>query len=263
MKALGTLKNRYKLNAKTTLCPVTKQDTRWGSVCKMADRAIDLFDILATCGFDRDTMKLFPTYDEREDIIALHRMLKTCQELSVYLQNEDPLKVSMLIVRKAFDKLILEFPSMAKYLAPAAEIVHCPVFDSAVVKIQSGNEDRLTAAEKRAVLFFKLDAPTAAGIEEEKDPDDPEPRFMDGVLKEVDAVRNKIAKKSAYRSLDHVATTSNIVERLFSRAGIIMRPHRRCMDPSTLEIIIMLRMNKDLWSASTIDDIILRAGVDA
>jgi hypothetical protein len=56
MKALGTLKNRYKLNAKTTLCPVTKQDTRWGSVCKMADRAIDLFDILATCGFDIETL---------------------------------------------------------------------------------------------------------------------------------------------------------------------------------------------------------------
>lgn len=35
-----------------------------------------------------------------------------------------------------------------------------------------------------------------------------------------------------------------------------MRPHRRHMDPTTLEMLIFMRMNKDLWSSQTIDVII-------
>jgi hypothetical protein len=65
-------------------------------------------------------------------------------------------------------------------------------------------------------------------------------------------------KTCPYRSMDHVSATSNIVERLFSRCGIIMRPHRRLMDPSTLEMLIMLRFNKDLWDAREVDEAMRR-----
>ena len=66
--------------------------------------------------------------------------------------------------------------------------------------------------------------------------------------------RNRVL--TAYRSMAHIST-SNIVERLFSsRCGIIMRPHRRLMDPSTLEMLIMLpRFNtKDLWDVREVDE---------
>ena len=69
-------------------------------------------------------------------------------------------------------------------------------------------------------------------------------------------VKTEHAKKSKYHSLAHIAPTSVIVERLFSRAKLIMTPHRRCMDPSTLEMLILLRYNKDLWNASTLDEVI-------
>ena len=35
-----------------------------------------------------------------------------------------------------------------------------------------------------------------------------------------------------------------------------MPPHRRQMDPSSLEALVMLRLNKSLWSAKTVQDII-------
>ena len=61
----------------------------------------------------------------------------------------------------------------------------------------------------------------------------------------------RVLKKSKvefpYVDTGHVACTSVIVEQLFSRCGIVMRPHRRLMDPSTLEMLVMLRFNKDLW----------------
>ena len=56
-----------------------------------------------------------------------------------------------------------------------------------------------------------------------------------------------------YTPIFHVSPTSNIVERLFSRCGLIMRPHRRLMDPSTLEMLVMLRFCRDLWSARELD----------
>ena len=51
--------------------------------------------------------------------------------------------------------------------------------------------------------------------------------------------------------------TSCIVERLFSRAKLIMTPIRRSMDPSTLENILMLKFNSDLYRATDIFDKIL------
>ena len=56
-------------------------------------------------------------------------------------------------------------------------------------------------------------------------------------------------------ALNHCSPTSCIVERLFSRAKLIMTPNRRSMDPSTLENILMLKFNSDLYRATDIFDL--------
>ena len=61
--------------------------------------------------------------------------------------------------------------------------------------------------------------------------------------------------KSLYRPLSHLCPTSIICECLFSDAKHIMTADRRHMDPSTLEMLLILKYNKDLWSAQTIDNI--------
>jgi hypothetical protein len=71
---------------------------------------------------------------------------------------------------------------------------------------------------------------------------------------------SKRAKKQPpYRSTLHVSPTSSIVERLFSRRGITMRPHRRLMDPSTLEVLVMLRFSRDLWNERDVDLVVARS----
>ena len=63
--------------------------------------------------------------------------------------------------------------------------------------------------------------------------------FFDEMLGDTVAESSKWQKKTnPYRSMDYIAATSNIVERLFSRCGVIMRPHRCLMDPSTIEMLI-------------------------
>ena len=61
-----------------------------------------------------------------------------------------------------------------------------------------------------------------------------------------------------YKPTLHISPTSNIVERLFSRCGLIMRSHRRLMDPSTLEMLVMLRFNRDLWDERDLDTVMAR-----
>ena len=53
--------------------------------------------------------------------------------------------------------------------------------------------------------------------------------------------------------MNHVAPTSNIVERLFSRAKLVMTDQRKIMAPYRLELFLFLRCNKILWSAATVD----------
>jgi hypothetical protein len=50
--------------------------------------------------------------------------------------------------RDIFDSILELYPSMTKYLAPDAEIIHSAEFDSAVVKIMSLVESTLTCSRK-------------------------------------------------------------------------------------------------------------------
>ena len=61
MVALKTNKNRYKLAAKTPLCPETEGDTRWDSTGEMINKALSLRPFLTSCGFDRNTVALIPS----------------------------------------------------------------------------------------------------------------------------------------------------------------------------------------------------------
>ena len=154
-----------------------------------------------------------------------------------------------------FDRFCSKYPFVRRHLSATAPIIHEPLFESAVAKLQ-GNDFSLTPGEKKKVSLF-LVCDSEAGSDEDEDHADLS--FLDEALDDAAAESCKRQKKTCpYRSMDHVPATSNVVERLFSRCGIIMRPHRRLMDPSTLEMLIMLRFNKDLWDAREVDEAMKR-----
>ena len=67
--------------------------------------------------------------------------------------------------------------------------------------------------------------------------------------------QSKTATK--YKSTLHVWGHTVIVESLFSTAGHIMTPSRKHMDPSTFEMLLLLKVNKDMYSnALTLDECI-------
>ena len=47
-----------------------------------------------------------------DEIYELLRILKNCEEVPKFLQNENPVKASLDMVRAAFDTLIADYPVM-------------------------------------------------------------------------------------------------------------------------------------------------------
>ena len=165
-------------------------------------------------------------------------------------------------VRFYFDKLLTEYPTLRRYLGKDSDLVHCPDFDNAISKIQLAADQgkatvSLTPNEKAAVAMYAIGAGSGGGVAAQSDSDDDgEPNFIEQGKSEYDSKRPK--QQPAYKSTLHISPTSNIVERLFSRCGLIMRPHRRLMDPSTLEMLVMLRFNRDLWDERDVDTVLAR-----
>ena len=61
------------------------------------------------------------------------------------------------------------------------------------------------------------------------------------------------AKK--YGDLSFIPPTSNIVERLFSKSKLILGDLRRSMLPQHLEYVLLLSVNRELWDATTVGEI--------
>jgi hypothetical protein len=100
-------------------------------------------------------------------------------------------------------------------------------------------KDALTKDEQEAVKIFKVvDGHYPLHQSNELG-------YADSIL--AAASSKGILHKSAYRSCAHVAPTSNIVEHLFGACKRTMTDYRRVMDPSTLDTLMVMRSNSDLW----------------
>ena len=245
---LKSLKDRLKL---------IKQDTRWNSIYCMLLRYLEMCEstdhFKEYIEWNNSARALIPTHKgvdyEHGEIKKLSTILKQFHNVSKYLQYDDDEKVLVDRVCFYFNNLKTQHLEIDIYLSDESINIHDIDFENAIAKIQRAKVSNdmtvdLTRKEKDAVQFFLM------GNEEQSDSkaEEIERRFVDIADEEFEQKVNKKDKREfPYRSTAHVAVISVIVERLFSRCGIIMRPHRILTDPSSMETLIMLRFNKDLW----------------
>ena len=142
---------------------------------------------------------------------------------------------------------------MNHHLASNADIVHNPTFESAIVKIQRGDERLLTVAEARQVQQF-LRTNVQPQQEEKEESQD----YATSILRNKERGRRARteASASAYVSLNHLSGTSNICEKLFSVTEMIMADRRKSLESFHLEMLIFLNYNKELWTEVTMQDIL-------
>eukprot|EP00644_Phytophthora_capsici_P003012 jgi/Phyca11/102698/e_gw1.7.1008.1 len=76
--------------------------------------------------------------------------------------------------------------------------------------------------------------------------------YAHAILRDGKKHRVSTRTKTRYSALVRlVPPTLNTVERLFSTCKLIMTPQRGCMLPANFEMIAFLRVNREMWNAST------------
>ena len=232
--------------------PEIANETRWGATYKIIQKYLLLSPDLIKCKFSTATKLLIP---ETEEIEQFAEKLHLCYEYQKSLQAVDG-SVTMSILRVAFDNLIEAIPEMRDHLATDSNIVHSRDFENGVVKLQRNSESRLLPREKEALQCFLID-PNVAGEATVEQGAKEKPSLIEELQRKAAAVTAQ-SKTSAtkYNSTNHVCGHTVIVESLFSTAGHIMTPSRKHMDPSTFEMLLLLKVNKDMYNALTLNEFI-------
>ncbi len=239
-----TLKNRSALRLLTDLAPKPCNDTRWSSTYAMVRRFFEIKEELATLP---DLRSIFPSPREIDDMDALRVDLETIQGFTVALQRGD---LALNESRALADELIARFPIMSSHLAPDAAIVVNPYLESGVVKVLDGDTRLLSAEERRALAPFERATVVGTGV----------PRaLVEPSAVALDLLRAKRARLAdrvvmEYDDLRFVLPTSNIVERVFSKAKLVYSPHRQRLSPETLEILMFLGANRTHWDVGTVEE---------
>lgn len=186
---------------------------------------------------------MIPTARDNVTLKALHEDLKKLESVNKKLQTES---LSLHDVRLLFDHVIKHFPDTAAWLSPTASLVKFPGFENGVVKLLSGKQSKLSRTERAAVAKLLLPTDSDPGLQTEKRP------FAEAALS-----NDKPAPSRG--DLKWIPPTSNDVERLISRAGIVFSRLRRGMNPATLESVLFLQQNRTLWDASVVAEAIERS----
>ena len=161
--------------------------------------------------------------------------------------QRDQVSVSLTLFLILHMTLSLSQPliqAIGSHIKPDSD-VHSPDFENGIVKIQGGVEDALTDAEKRAVKGFLIEDEQI----EDEDAQSEDLGFADQLLASSSSRKRARARAmtSAYRDTRHVHPTTNALERLFSRCKLNMTALRKKMDPDSLDMLMFLKANKELW----------------
>jgi len=71
--------------------------------------------------------------------------------------------------------------------------------------------------------------------------------YADQLLRNTHRNKRRREESSEYRAVKHVSPTTNICERLFSKAKLVMTALRKKMHPSSLNMILFLKANRHFW----------------
>lgn len=243
MVKLRTLLLSAQLLKLTPLRPKTRNTTRWSSSFEMVSRYMLIKEFLRKLDSD-EVDNLCPTPAENRRIEALLKQLKVLESVTKMLQEES---TSVSDVRAMFDAVIEEFPETTDRLTSSAEIVHSPLFESAVVKVQRGNSSALSREERAMLSSLEL---VRSGESSESDD---RLSFAQRALKRQKTFGR--ARTQNYMDSRFLLPTSNICERLFSKAGHVLTDRRKGLSPVNLESQIFLHLNNDLWGTRDINKI--------
>jgi hypothetical protein len=128
-------------------------------------------------------------------------------------------------------------------------------FESGAVKVLDGKWNELSNLEITALRpFRKQGVPQAVA-----QPLPQSTSFVTSVLgkRTAEAASQSPTTSSPYEDLSWIPCTSNCVERLFSVGRINLPYNRKSLSPEHVNMILMLKANRDLWDAHVMSDLVV------
>ena len=245
MVKLRTLLLSAKLRKLTPIAPRIRNITRWSSTYEMIVRYVRLKDFLPALDSDEiDALSLTPFENRRVD--TLLQQLELLESVTKVLQDDT---TTMSDVRAVFDAVMDKFPETSCRLTSSAEIVHSPLFEGAIVKLQRGTFGALSREEQSIASFLATHGNRDCGD-------------VDGEL----SFAHRALKRQKCRDMDStkqftdtrfLIPTSNVCERLFSKVGHALSDRRKGVAPVHLESQMFLHFNRDLWGSADVNKLTL------
>ena len=136
---------------------------------------------------------------------------------------------------------------MHHYIGHDSSFVHSPLFENGTVKVQREQLDSLLQSEKNLLEPFSI-----ANIQGN------DHSSHSSLSLSVQALNRTKRRRvpAQYLCLNHIPPTSNIVERLFSSARLILTDYRKSMDPYTFECLMFLQVNRSKWDINVVSQLI-------
>ena len=184
----------------------------------------------------------------QQNTMRLHQQaLNDFKAVTFTLQSE---KTTMAESEELFFSIIQEFPhfDFASYIGKDADIVHNGHFERGIIKVQSGLESQLDVEETNALQ--KLVIPNSFGLYEVEESQ------LSLVERALKRQRLKKNNSSGFMDTKFLVPTTNHVERLFSTSKRIFSTKRRSLLPRTLEALLFLKENRELWNLPMVSTIV-------
>jgi hypothetical protein len=194
------------------------------------------------------------TYVEEDLLRELSTKLDQFEEVSLLLQNPN---TNMYQVRAMFDLTIRDYPAMRRYLSSDAEIIKFPRFEKCIVQSQAPVHLKRNPTQEECTILSELQGEFAVEADFVGDADEiAQPRtYLQDSLRYAETLQtHRRQTEPVWKSTLHVVPTSNIVERAFSYAKMILTRHRVGMLPSNFEMIMILKFNRHLWNDMLIQE---------
>jgi hypothetical protein len=246
MSTLRQIKQSGKHRTKTGLEPVSRNTTRWSSTYEMVKRFFRLLEFIDAT--DNDLATNMPTPLEMIDLKEIMKDLEQFQTTTILLQDSQR---NLAEVRNIFDEMLKHYPSMQHHLCKEGGIVHSPEFENAIVKVIEDELNTLNTREKE--LLEPLRKSNIAAVGSGHSPIIHETQIAIHALK-----KKKKRVQMEYIDMSFIPPTSNIVERLFSAARLVLTDYRKSMSPYTFECVMFLKINRKLWDSSLICSIVVK-----
>lgn len=130
-----------------------------------------------------------------------------------------------------------------------SNIVRHPNSERAWVKLQENREGELTKCKRTAITGLKLQGESV----------DQDAHTENLFLAERALKRRRLGNTSVTTYLDtrFLLSTSNICQRLFSKAGWSLENRRKGIHPTSFEAHIFLNLNPELWGLGEVNELLI------